>query len=543
MDFARQFGEEAAEREVLAPRNEHFKESLCVGGMPTKHAVSLIWERLRAFQQVRGGRDALQLFRSVDENNDGFVKPDEFLNFLEHLNIAEVTRHIAKAAIKAADANRGGKLDYEELLGVVADESSSSSDSDSTKPPRKEPEETGVLEHLKIDAPRVVQSTDAIWSRMRSFAQESGGLKALQLFQTFDRDGDGKITVREFRSALTMVGIQGVPLHEVKALLATVDLDGDGRLSYAEFLTALTESVSDEEVGGSAVRGNSGGDRSRPSTNAPIANRNERRSSKNGYAALNTREEVERPASSPRSMSMGSGETPTFSPPPPSRHSKRTSSSPDAVPPLPSSLPLTSPHSSAHRSKSKAASSPTKAHNVRWLDGVPTGDAAAAAAAAGSSSPGPLASPGSRRSSRDGSQRHHSQVNSRTAGVAATAAGAPRENQLPGRLPPRVLKPRRDAPPSEPDSHDGCESRLLEMHDLSRLLKDGKASDDDLARYWFFFNCKYKLCSPTLFRFGALLHTFKSLLYICLPWFSIRDESQLEITILLSKTVTHMRIM
>ena len=507
MDFARQFGEEAAELEVFAPRNEHFEDSLCVGGMPTKHAVSLIWERLRAFQQVRGGRDALQLFRTVDENKDGFVKPDEFLAFLQQLNVTEVTRHIAKAAIKAADANRGGKLDYEELLGVVAEESSSSSDSDSsesTKPSRKEGE-GHVLQDLKIETPHIVESKEAIWRRMHAFAQEAGGLKALQLFQTFDRDGDGKITVREFRSALTMVGIQGVPLHEVRALLATVDLEGDGRLSYEEFLTALTESASDDDMGGGTRSNNGGGlahaartddavngtvssgGRSRSSAHPAIANQNSSSRRHKGYAPLDTREEEnDRPASSPRSMSMESGETPTFSPPPPSRRSAKAS--PEAAPPQ-SSPSSPQPHSSpAHRSKSKtAASSPTKGHSVSWQDGVSTGDdsAASAAAATDSSNPGPVASSGSKRSSGDGSSNQHrnsSRVDPH-ATTTTTTESVPRGHQLLGRLPPRVLKQRGDGPPPMPDSHEVCESRLLEMHELSRLLKDGKASNDDLARY------------------------------------------------------------
>jgi hypothetical protein len=65
--------------------------------------------------------------------------------------------------------------------------------------------------------------------------------------------------------------------------------------------------------------------------------------------------------------------------------------------------------------------------------------------------------------------------------VAVRRASAAQRDQLAGLLPQRrVVKHR--GPPAGPDGPDACAERLRELHDLSRLLKDGQATDNDQAK-------------------------------------------------------------
>ena len=48
-----------------------------------------------------------------------------------------------------------------------------------------------------------------------------------QAFQTFDKDGDGKITVSELKAVLTGLG-ESLPTEEVEEILRQADKNGDG---------------------------------------------------------------------------------------------------------------------------------------------------------------------------------------------------------------------------------------------------------------------------------------------------------------------------
>ncbi|KAH9491997.1 hypothetical protein Btru_029596 [Bulinus truncatus] len=55
-----------------------------------------------------------------------------------------------------------------------------------------------------------------------------------ETFRSFDQNGDGVITAREFRSAVAKLG-QNLSDAEVAEFLRSVDKDGDGVISYEEF--------------------------------------------------------------------------------------------------------------------------------------------------------------------------------------------------------------------------------------------------------------------------------------------------------------------
>ena len=52
------------------------------------------------------------------------------------------------------------------------------------------------------------------------------------LLQTFDRDGDGFISVKELRHVMRCLG-EKMSDEEIDEMVAAADLDGDGRIDYS----------------------------------------------------------------------------------------------------------------------------------------------------------------------------------------------------------------------------------------------------------------------------------------------------------------------
>ena len=71
------------------------------------------------------------------------------------------------------------------------------------------------------------------------------------LFRKFDANGDGRITLSEFRHALDKLGFVAT-LNEVRRLIDRFDVDGDGQVSYVEFITYLIKDEPVRLAGGSS---------------------------------------------------------------------------------------------------------------------------------------------------------------------------------------------------------------------------------------------------------------------------------------------------
>ena len=62
-------------------------------------------------------------------------------------------------------------------------------------------------------------------------------------FQFFDKDGNGEISLVEFRQVLTQLG-DPMPEEEVNTFFKLVDRNNDGKLQYDEFLEMVLEGTS-----------------------------------------------------------------------------------------------------------------------------------------------------------------------------------------------------------------------------------------------------------------------------------------------------------
>ena len=70
----------------------------------------------------------------------------------------------------------------------------------------------------------------------------ANAVRVIDLFHDWDDDGDGRVSKKEFRKAMRMLGLN-VPRHDVDALFDTFDPDGGGSIDYGELNKALKRRV------------------------------------------------------------------------------------------------------------------------------------------------------------------------------------------------------------------------------------------------------------------------------------------------------------
>ncbi|KAK3440388.1 hypothetical protein EUGRSUZ_B00667 [Eucalyptus grandis] len=66
----------------------------------------------------------------------------------------------------------------------------------------------------------------------------------LEVFRSFDRDGNGYITAAELAGAMAKMG-QPLTYKELRDMIKEADADGDGVISFNEFATVMAKSASD----------------------------------------------------------------------------------------------------------------------------------------------------------------------------------------------------------------------------------------------------------------------------------------------------------
>ena len=64
-------------------------------------------------------------------------------------------------------------------------------------------------------------------------------IRVIDMFRACDEDGDGRITKREFRAALPLLGFGAGGRAAIDALFATFDLDSSNYLDLQELNTVL----------------------------------------------------------------------------------------------------------------------------------------------------------------------------------------------------------------------------------------------------------------------------------------------------------------
>merc|ERR1711920_347693 len=97
-----------------------------------------------------------------------------------------------------------------------------------------------------VPAPRCTRSAafDVQQLRRIAVACEQRGVDVRSAFRAFDANGDGLLSLHEFRHALMQLRL-GLSDDDIRWLMARLDTSADGMVSYEEFLTHLFRSVQD----------------------------------------------------------------------------------------------------------------------------------------------------------------------------------------------------------------------------------------------------------------------------------------------------------
>ena len=199
----------------------------------------------------RSASRVIDLFRQWDEDESGSVEIHEFRRAIAALGfdapIAEVD-----AVFKQLDADGSGQLEYKELNKMLRKGAGSSLDASlqpgamgeiKTKGENKHALRRGVASGKKN---AVLPSSvtlemgpegKPINEQLREILNQNA-VRVIDLFRSWDDDGDGKISAKEFRKAIAALGYNA-PKAEINAVFAQLDLDKSGEIDYHELNRAL----------------------------------------------------------------------------------------------------------------------------------------------------------------------------------------------------------------------------------------------------------------------------------------------------------------
>jgi calmodulin len=139
-------------------------------------------------EQLAGLRDA---FSAHDRNGDGRITLQELRQALEELGEEPADEELRALMLKA-DADGNQSIDFAEFLAFM----------------RRRLRQAGAEDEIR----------DA--------------------FNTFDRNGDGLVSIDELLQVMGMLG-EAMTREEAEASLQRADSDGDGQLTYEEFVAFM----------------------------------------------------------------------------------------------------------------------------------------------------------------------------------------------------------------------------------------------------------------------------------------------------------------
>ncbi|XP_052105377.1 calmodulin-A-like [Mytilus californianus] len=136
-----------------------------------------------------------EAFKNFDKNGDGKISCKELRTFLKSVGQDSSDAEVQRIMIRV-DHDNSGSIEFQEFLTMM-----------STEETEKSPATTD-------------QFRDA--------------------FREFDKDGNGVITMKEFKKAMAKVGNK-LSDKQIKQMIKEVDLDGDGEINYKEFVQMMSK--------------------------------------------------------------------------------------------------------------------------------------------------------------------------------------------------------------------------------------------------------------------------------------------------------------
>ncbi|KMZ59440.1 putative calcium-binding protein CML16 [Zostera marina] len=138
-----------------------------------------------------------EIFARFDMDSDGSLTKLELAALLRSLGIKPTGDRI-HSILHDMDSNANGSIEFEELAEAIA----------------------------------------PVMNERELIDQE----QLMQIFQSFDRDGNGFITLPELARSMAKLG-QPLTFVELKKMMQGADTDGDGSISFEEFAVVMAKSA------------------------------------------------------------------------------------------------------------------------------------------------------------------------------------------------------------------------------------------------------------------------------------------------------------
>merc|ERR1712137_485548 len=138
--------------------------------------------------QIKALRDT---FMALDENGDGLLTVNEMKEGLSRCGLKEIPPDLQQI-MEEVDSDGSGVIDYTEFLAATLDK-------------------------------KVYMAEDVCW----------------QAFRIFDRDGNGKICMKEIAAVLGDQDVQNTAAVDMAQILKDIDTNGDGEIDFQEFMQMM----------------------------------------------------------------------------------------------------------------------------------------------------------------------------------------------------------------------------------------------------------------------------------------------------------------
>ena len=95
----------------------------------------------------------------------------------------------------------------------------------------------------KVRANAISMHSEVIGTFVDTAKSEWGSKIMEKLFETFDKNCDGKIQKEELKLALNKLGFEWLQEKQIDGILSRVDVDGKGYLTMPEFMTVFPKTL------------------------------------------------------------------------------------------------------------------------------------------------------------------------------------------------------------------------------------------------------------------------------------------------------------
>ena len=199
----------------------------------------------------RSAQRVIDLFRQWDEDGSGEIDKKEFRMAIRSMGFTFIQDDSEiDTVFDEFDMDGSGKLDYKELnkqlrqgagsaldpslrpgaMGEIGTKSGNKHKLRRRKPGEK-PKGTSVIGAIDPDSDVPIQE------QIRDLLSKNA-VRVIDLFREWDDDGNGLVDKKEFRKAMSAMGIQASK-EDINAVFDSMDADGGGTLEYGEMNKAF----------------------------------------------------------------------------------------------------------------------------------------------------------------------------------------------------------------------------------------------------------------------------------------------------------------